>query len=363
MSRWVQGAVTDAAGNRHTVEVKLYFFDDGTLWWEALRLIQPFYSEPLAHNTAISVILKKNVPTWRELFQELDLPLQDAFRLSKKQFRSRDTEDFCVGEVFFDRAVFGTVGALIALLQWSWARKTIKDRALATSMLEMMVGFGQDATAYNGVLDMITEGQREHAHLCGDMTPSGCCVHAVDVHRLMQGEADVIKSSVTVLRHLMLQTSCPAIARVLRRGLDMIANLISTGSQERGHGDACKVTHQRGRKRKRNLDEDFRSLALHGKQHGTGVEGVLEGDTTLGTSRRKTGVKWMQKTVARDITLCWELHEPGIKGVYSLCQDAARMGCPAEETENFVLWSAEHRIAHWLPVQAPKCNSWPVAVQ
>ena len=98
------------------------------------------------------------------------------------------------------------------------------------------------------------------------------------------------------------------------------------------------------------VDEDFKRKLQSSYADGAGMmENIAQADSSLGKDGRRFARRIGELAIHMHIQNEWERHSEQLSGPYGLTQDAARHGNPAEDLENYVLWSSNLESGCWLP--------------
>ena len=113
--------------------------------------------------------------------------------------------------------------------------------------------------------------------------------------------------------------------------------------------DALRANNVHGPARKRQIDEDFKQASVHvtlQKRRATTAGQWLKADAAC---HRKLGDRWNEADLCSYQAACWMTFAKS--QTLTVCVDGSRLGNPAEETINYVLWSPGNDYACWLPGQ------------
>lgn len=337
-------------GATTTINYKCWkYTDDGSVWWELRRIARPIL---MKENMELNKTMKANDQVLSAVAASIGAVWLDEYMVSRKAAEARGIEELVGSEKLRQEAGVSTLGLLILLLGWSFARHRGEERSRALCSLEAWLMKVGDASLlpFNLWEDVCTDPLR--ARCPNRRDGDRMCVH---IAKLMTFSDSSTWRELAMLLHSAIvdATVCPSAAglaegfvRKIAQGVNGRVDQISLPT------NILKEEHfmaQSG-KRKARVDEDFIELVSQEKVRQKKIHCGSQLARATGDVPESACRAWDEQFLCRYQAEAWKQFASAT--FVSVAEDGKRIGQPAEETQMYVAWTPTGDKAAVLPPQA-----------
>lgn len=336
-THWLHiSAACASSGNvvRFEANAWLYTQHNGELCWELRRFVLAL-ADGMNKSKEPARLARKGMDTMVAYFEACGFEEQRHMLPSARAFREKRGRDreYADGFEYLIRseASLTNEGLLLSLLAWAALRRHIEDRDRAVAILAAVI---EALVSIDVCVGIDLAALREEAlPMCLQRRPGGTCAHHVQppsLDRCLDARKQLLGYFIAIAKTCAI---CPANARCTARIIEVLTPAMAKALPLLSSQDPLKREHLRGSHCLLRIDEDYKHEAMYGRV-GAG-RARSGGDTRAADPQlsRDSARQFSHTDIDHLLSEQWHHyeHRPA-SGVFSVAEDVARLGNPAEDT-------------------------------
>ena len=352
----IRGHGATASGTQVGFEWKAWCSKDGTVRWEVRRPLNDFFKHVLGKSKLdVASYLSKQKDTFTVLLGKLGASFGDHIFPSRLAVQRAGNAEACANHMVKAEHTCTTLALLVILVWLSLARRVLKERELAKTLL--LAFLGRATTPGKSWAESFDELLRERKPFCQEAPVSdGGCRHVVQLQQSLLAHPAAGSDKVLAILQQLQKCStmgCEAISGLPAEFWDAVATGVDLQiAAGRFNVDARSLEpgQAAGQKRSR-IDEDWKRMVV---TESVQLKRARSGSMVLraggGSVNYRMAPVWEEKEMLyyqcaahRCFKGCRQL---------SIASDGARLGDPPEENIIFIMWTPQGDVGAVAPPQA-----------